>query len=96
MHLEPLAPKPLNRGEGVLRLAGRRAGRLARRWEKSIKESLKVESILIQSGWFDNLKSKTNRTLSCDTIGFAGCEKFCGVWGELSFLLRNTWSGLKF
>ena len=42
MHLEPLAPKPLNRGEGVLRLAGRRAGRLARRWEKSIKESLKV------------------------------------------------------
>lgn len=78
----------------MVKYAGRKTIRLAKMWGK-YKEVPKDQSTLTKLGWLENSRAKQTETLSYNTIGFSGCEKLCGVWGELSFLLKNTWSGWK-
>lgn len=72
------------------------AGRLTKRQEKGIKESLKFWPILVKLGWFENSKSKQTEHCPVTSLVWQGVRSFVGVLGALSFLSRSTWSGLKF
>lgn len=61
------------------------AGRLTKREEKGIKESLKFWSILIKSGWLENSKTKQTEHCPVTSLVLQGVRSFVGFCVRFPF-----------